>query len=743
MSPRPCPLVAAAALALIGFAPAAMPATPPFRVAPPAPWVEELPLPADGIVPSREVSYGKYYLIDDSQAQVGATTSRYVRRAWKVLSTAGVQEASEIRMDFDPSYQNLVIHDVRLWREGLNVRSFKAADVQLIHQEDELSERIYNGSLTALVFRYAGSATMAYRVPVRHRRYRVTLPAARTPHFKAHRTSAPPEVREASGRHSFTWEAKDVPALDVDDDVPGWYEPYPAVYVSEFESWNEVARWANRLFTSQRQPSPRLAALARKWMAAGSDEEARALLAIRFVQDEVRYLGIEMGPNSHQPHPPAQVLEQRFGDCKDKALLLTALLNEMGIEAWAALVNTEAGHALDDYPPTPYAFDHVIVAAQIAGKRVWIDATRSELGGRPTSWEPPGFERALLVRDDTEELTRMTVPPRSQPTRTVEETYTVSAWTEPVRLTVRTRYEGPDADDKRQSLARMSPADVAKRHLNHYAQDVPGARALAPPSFEDDREQNVIVAQESYELPGFWTDGRHRFYAWAVGDWLNKPAPLRTMPLALPHPVHVAQKLTVNLPEALGLRPEREEIDEAAFRLRARIDPDGKVLRLSYSYESLGDSLPGAETHRHRAAIDRAEDALTYVIRRDRLTSIGEPHGARALWIVAGVAVVVVAGFGVRAIPGVRRRRAFRRSALPLTGETPATALRVDAVEDIGRLLEGRSCGCGGKAGLQEGERHSVLYEGRRMWVVVGRCAGCGRERTIYVTAKVDDRSPS
>ncbi|HEX6737564.1 MAG TPA: DUF3857 domain-containing protein, partial [Vicinamibacteria bacterium] len=297
------------ALAVLGLGARAGGAS--FTVAPAAAWVEELPLPTDAVVPSREVTYGRYYLIDDFQAQVATTTARYHRRAWQVLSTAGVQEASEIRMDFDPSYERLIIHDVRLWRGGRNVRAFKPADVELLHQEDELSERIYNGSLTALVFlkdvrpgdivdyaftvegdnpimegRYFDEAALAYGVPLRHRRYRVTLPATRPLTVKAHRSSLEPEVRESGGRRTYTWEARDVPALDVDEDLPDWYEPYPAIRVSEFRSWNEVARWARRLHLSQqRQPSPEVSALAARWRAAAGDEEGRALQAIRFVQD--------------------------------------------------------------------------------------------------------------------------------------------------------------------------------------------------------------------------------------------------------------------------------------------------------------------------------------------------------------------------------------------------------------------------------------------------------------------------
>jgi transglutaminase-like putative cysteine protease len=79
-----------------------------------------------------------------------------------------------------------------------------------------------------------------------------------------------------------------------------------------------------------------------------ADDEEYILEAIRFVQDEVRYLGVETGINTHKPYPPSQILAQRFGDCKDKSLLLTTLLQARNIEAYPVLVNTSLKQSLDE-----------------------------------------------------------------------------------------------------------------------------------------------------------------------------------------------------------------------------------------------------------------------------------------------------------------------------------------------------------------------------------------------------------
>ena len=79
-------------------------------------------------------------------------------------------------------------------------------------------------------------------------------------------------------------------------------------------------------------------------------------------------MSISIGPGGYRPASPDTVLSRRFGDCKDKALLLTTILRELGIEAQPALVNSRRGRVLTSALPTPYMFDHAIVRARTGGE---------------------------------------------------------------------------------------------------------------------------------------------------------------------------------------------------------------------------------------------------------------------------------------------------------------------------------------------------------------------------------------
>ena len=70
----------------------------------------------------------------------------------------------------------------------------------------------------------------------------------------------------------------------------------------------------------------------------------------------------------------------------------------MGIDCTIALVNTSAGHVLDNYQPSPDAFDHAIVQARIGGRTFWLDPTIESQRGNVDAYFDPFYERAAGVK---------------------------------------------------------------------------------------------------------------------------------------------------------------------------------------------------------------------------------------------------------------------------------------------------------------------------------------------------------
>jgi transglutaminase-like putative cysteine protease len=591
-------------------------------------------------------------LLDDHQVRVaGANVDEYFRRVRQVVSPAGVQNASEVSIDFDPSFQRLVIHDVVVIRGNKRVDELAADEVRIIEKESDADESIYDGQLTALLFlkdvrpgdiidyswslegsnpllggRYADELDFSTRVPTRLMRHRLLWPL---------HVSKPAQING----DAWIWQRSNVAANDAEDATPDWYEPSEVVQVTEYGSWSEVAKWAEALFKLDGASRGTIAGIADDIRKSNRTHDAQLVAAIRFVQDDIRYLGIEMGRGSHEPRQPAVVMSQRYGDCKDKALFLAALLRELGAEAYPALVNTKLRRHLDDFLPSPFLFDHVITQVIDGGKTYWIDGTLADQGGTLATIDTPSDERALIVRPQTNALAKIAV--QSHGNINVEEI--ISSDKQRMTLEVTSTYTGGDADAMRAELSGQSLADVAKTHLNRYAADHPRIEALGAPSITDDRLRNVIVLRERYAIRDLWTNGSWTYYPRAIEQHLTRPDTLvRSMPLAVDYPRNVTERLIIRGGANAQVEDDDSVVDSPALHYEQHVARGGDLV-ITTTLRAVKDAVPVAEVPDHLAALNEMHDALAVTLEpakksvSSRTAELG--GGILILGIVAALAV--------------------------------------------------------------------------------------------------------
>ena len=111
---------------------------------------------------------------------------------------------------------------------------------------------------------------------------------------------------------------------------------------------------------------------------AAPDYLANVQAIVSRLHKEVRYTGIEFGESALKPQTPAEILKRHYGDCKDKAAFLVAMLRAAGIPASLALLETGPGEDVNPGLPGMNQFDHAIVHVPAAGAgspELWIDAT--------------------------------------------------------------------------------------------------------------------------------------------------------------------------------------------------------------------------------------------------------------------------------------------------------------------------------------------------------------------------------
>jgi len=632
-------------LAVVLLLSAAAAAARDYAVGPAPSWV----LPANAHArpaPASEVSAGAYWRVVDYQVRVDDnTTEEYHRFAIELLNERGVEDNAQIALDFDPTYQSLTVHQVSIRRGATRADALGNARASVLQREKDLENRIYDGSKTLnLVLadvrvgdvleysyslrgrnpvfgtRYYDSFRMGWADPVAFLRLRVLHPPGRDIRYKVHAGIAQPVRRDQGDQREMLWEMADVPGRINEDDRPGWHVLYPYIQLSEARNWNEVGRWAHALFQAYAPGGEKL--LARSGLAQARKLPAgeRILRALRFVQQQIRYTGIAIGPGSHQPADPGVVLERRFGDCKDKSLLLVQLLRALDIEADTALVNNYRGMSLDALLPSPLAFNHAIVRARVDGRDYWLDPTMAPQGGGLDDVYQPDYGFALLVAADTTELLRMPRARAAAPLQDVHDVFDLRAGVgKPGTLTVTSRYLGREADRMRARFAGSSRAQIESDYLNFYARDY-SVEAIGRIEVRDDLPANRLQVIERYRLATAFqdaTEGGKELHVrgYSLDEFVRKPDTLvRQSPLAISHPVNVRHVIEVRLPEAWNLEDESAEILDPAFEFRAsrHYDAREEVLRLEYSYRSLADHVAPQALGAYLAKLDTVDEEYGY-----------------------------------------------------------------------------------------------------------------------------------
>jgi len=189
-----------------------------------------------------------------------------------------------------------------------------------------------------------------------------------------------PVTHEDGDRRIFTWKTSHLESVSKTAEKQDQrYEtargllPPPDVLVSSFRNWEEVGRWYNGLQTDPVKPSPEIKAKAAELTKGLTDSDDKLKALYDYVSLHYRYIGIAFGIGRYQPHLAADILDNQYGDCKDKHTLLASLLSAAGIQAYPALIN--ASRSVDQDVPSPGQFDHVITVVPKGSDLTWMDTT--------------------------------------------------------------------------------------------------------------------------------------------------------------------------------------------------------------------------------------------------------------------------------------------------------------------------------------------------------------------------------
>jgi hypothetical protein len=591
---------------------------------------------------ARNISNGYYLELMDEQVNIPLQTE-YTHLIRHIINESGVENASEVSVSFSPEYQKVIFHKVAIWRDGKMISQLTQSAIQVIQEETEAANLQYNGMKRAFIIlkdvrkddRIEASYSVIGFNPVFGNRfdnsyyftsstalcnYFLTLiaPASKKLNFKYFNNAQAPTQTSEGATTIYHWNNPATQLWETEGDIPGWYINVPYVSVTEYGNWKEVVDWGLQTFNNYQYTfSPPLNAKITDWykQAKGYNDDF-ASLALRFVQDQVRYLGLEIGENSHKPHSPEEVFKNRFGDCKDKALLYSSILQKGGINAYVALVNTTMRNKLLDATPAPGHFDHAIVAIErSAGTYVFVDPTYTHQGGALINTSLPDYSQALIVRDGINALTAIELP--DLPGSSINETFRIGKKGEKSTLEVYCDYRGGMADDVRSSFAETSIRDLEKSSLQYYASTYESIKQDKDWEIKDDSDANSINVTKTYVIPSIWKseNGTDKFSVLGerIYDQLPNPKGLaKDAPLALSYPVNLTNTLRINFYEDWSLDAKEFHIKNDAFQFDFEPQIIGSRVILTYRLKTFTDHIPAEEVEKYREDYKKMVENLEY-----------------------------------------------------------------------------------------------------------------------------------
>jgi len=571
----------------------------------------------------RDVENGYFYALIEEQVQVEQQAS-YTHVIREIVSETGVQNSSAISVRFDPAYERLDFHDITLWRDNKPQSRLKASSFKVMANEEQLSMFIYQGTYAALCIledirkgdrieysytltgrnpifnnHFARNIYLQYSQPIAHQYTSLLAAPARKLKQMAFNHAPRAVISNSNGYTKYEWETFDVPAVNPTNLEPSWYDAYSHVQVSDFDSWGDVVNWALEVNPIPGTPKGQLATLVEKLKASSGDSKATYFRnAASFVQDDIRYMGIETGEYSHRANTPDKILAQRYGDCKDKSQLLVSLLRANNIEAYTVLINTTLKSKLLDYMTSPGSnlFDHAVVVATIEGKQCWVDPTITYQGGIGTDIYFPDYRAGLILKPGNTEITL--IPTADAGKIACDETYTITDEKSTVDLVVETIYTSKQADRMRNTLASTSQAETEKNYLDYYGRIYSKIEPVDSVTIKDNKDKNELTTIEHYRISNFFksdsTTGKFTagFYANYISEAFPRLTGQSKTPVSLGYPYTLDYTIHVSMPETWQIPEKQYSINRMGYSFTFDKAAVGTLLALHYQLSFLDDNIP-------------------------------------------------------------------------------------------------------------------------------------------------------
>lgn len=519
------------------------------------------------------------YLLWMRQVHVDLNKSFHAT-ATRLETPLAVQHQSQWQLNFDPRCQHVMLHWLRVVRNGAIADQLHRERMRIIQRESQLEHLVIDGNWTLLVVldnvRPGDIIEAAYSIVTRHPirpsgceilfvvppnivtgRYELGVRFNPSRPDMSWKSSPDAPVHSsgttAEGLSIWKWSGHQSVLREPEFNEPSTVLDYIWVQISDLAEWKHLISRVAQAW-DQTLCATDLGALI--GLPRPSEVTATSISqAIKHIQDEFRYLSVDLESGGWVPAQPETIARRRYGDCKDLTWLATVLLRAWGVTARPILVGTGLRRRVGELLPMALLLNHAVLEVEIAGKRRWFDLTLRLQGGDFDQQPIADFEVGLPVDATADCLCKQPAVASAAIYAHRETILLDTRLNKPSAVEIRVRAEGWHAENLRRVRQAQGADGFCVERLKHFQGRYAKATRTGTLEWRDNREQNVCELVETFNVNGVvYLDERgERALFDVTANLLVNSIPVpedkpRRTPWDMLHPIDLRQEILIKAP---------------------------------------------------------------------------------------------------------------------------------------------------------------------------------------------------
>ncbi|KXJ98812.1 MAG: transglutaminase domain-containing protein [Acidobacteria bacterium OLB17] len=472
------------------------------------------------------------------------------------------------------------------------------------------------------------------RLPVLRSRYSLQLPSGWT---ATSFTFNAPDLKPQVNGSTYTWEMTGLKPITWEPMSPSVANLAPRIAVNygetnvqgrSFPDWKTVSTWATPFYDSQVIVDDAVAGKARE-LTANAKTELEMIRAIGTFVQNLQYISIDIGVgygNGYKPRPSSTVLARGYGDCKDKANLMRAMLKALKIDAYPIVIYSGDPNFVREAWPSPKQFNHCIIAVRVSdavkspavltdpklGRLLIFDATDSYT---PVGDLPDYLQNSLavIIAGENGGLLRMPLLPADE--NRLERTLSVSlSPTGDLKGSIRELATGQTSTVRRTEF-RSEPASEYKKDLERWLTRASTAAKLIDYKASDEFADAAFDLKVDFTAPSYGQLMQSRLMTFKPAFVGRRSStafsePKRIAPISIGE-ASVAETATFDLPEGFVVdeTPEALDLKTEFGTYRTDYKVNGRQLVYTRHFQTKRSLIPAEKYAEVRAFFGKIRDA--------------------------------------------------------------------------------------------------------------------------------------